>query len=179
MSYSTTANLGQIISGHNKKVLNKAQPVPAQPQKLCNCQKGPSTCPASGQCQLDDVIYEASVKNTADTVERKYIGLTANPFKIRYGNHKSDFKTSEKRINSKLAGYIWKLKDKNIGYDVDFRIKESAPSYTPVSERCLLCLTEKLRIMQADQRIYLNHRSELLLKCRHHNRFLLSAKRFK
>ena len=172
LSYSTTSNLGQIISGHNKKVLSKTKPT--QQTKTCNCRKGPATCPASGECQLDDVIYEATVKNTADNDDRKYIGLTATTFKVRYGNHKSDFKISERRTSSKLAGYIWKLKDKSIGYDVKFRIKERAPSYTPISERCLLCLTEKLRIMQCDQNIYLNHRSELLCKCRHRNKWLLS-----
>ena len=155
-----------------KKVLNKSKPV--QQKKLCNCQKGPNTCPVSGECQLDDVIYEATVNNTADSVQKKYLGLTATTFKIRHGNHKSDFKISGRRTASKLAGYIWKLKDQNIGYDVAFRIKERAPSYTPISEKCYLCLTEKLRIMQADQNIYLNHRSELLVKCRHRNRWLLS-----
>ena len=172
LSYSTTANLGQIISGHNKKITNKTKTTTQV--KGCNCNGGINKCPVNGQCLATDSIYEATVKaETKD--DKKYIGLTAPPFKIRHGNHKSDFKIRSRRTATKLAGYIWDLKDEGINTpEVKFEIKEHAPSYNPNAERCLLCLTEKLRIMQASKTLYLNDRSEIFNKCRHRNKFLLS-----
>ena len=95
-------------------------------------------------------------------------------FKKRHSNHKSDFKISSRRKATKLSGYIWELKDKNVQPTIKFQIKEHAKSYHPAAGRCLLCLTEKLRIMQVPPDIYLNQRTELLAKCRHRNKYLLS-----
>ena len=165
LSYSTTANLGQIISGHNKKIMKKTKTITQV--AMCNCRGGIITCPANGQCLATDSIYEATV--IADTKDdKKYIGLAATTFKIRHGNHKSDFKIRSRRTAKKLAGYIWDLKDEGINSpDIKFEIKEHAPSYHPSTESCLLCLTEKLRIMQATQSLYLNDRSEnYALQCR-------------
>ena len=169
LSYSTTANLGQIISGHNKRVLANA----TDEGPGCNCQKGVGTCPVEGSCLNKDVIYEATV-TAAVTKERKYIGSTATTFKERHRNYKSDFKLSKRRTCTKLSGYVWQLKDKSIEPNVKFRLKDKAPSYTPTAGRCLLCLTEKLFIMQCDTDVYLNDRSEMMAKCRHRNKYLLS-----
>ena len=78
LSYSTTANLGQIISGHNKRVLAKKETA-GDEGPGCNCQKGVGSCPVDGGCLNKDVIYEAKV-TAATTRERKYIGSTASPF---------------------------------------------------------------------------------------------------
>ena len=50
-----------------------------------------------------------------------------------------------------------------------------SPSLQQHHQRCLLCLTEKLSIISFEnQKDLLNNRSELLSKCRHQNKFLLS-----
>ena len=139
----------------------------------CNCQKGVGTCPVEGSCLNMNVIYEATV-TAALTKERKYLGSTATTFKERHRNYKSDFKLSKRRTCTKLSGYVWQLKDKSIEPNVKFRLKDKAPSYTPTAGRCLLCITEKLFIMQADPEVYLNDRSEMMAKCRHRNKYLLS-----
>ena len=73
LSYSTTTNLDQIISSHNKKVLSK--PTSEAPVKKCNCQAGIQACPVEGECLLIDNIYEATV--TAENIDtRKYVGST-------------------------------------------------------------------------------------------------------
>ena len=171
LSYSTTANLDQIISSHNKKVLTKS--TSEAPIKKCNCAGGVQTCPVEGECFLTDSIYEATV--TAENIDtKKYVGSAATTFKKIHSNHKSDFKISSRRTATKLSGYIWQLKDKNVQPTIKFQIKEHAKSYHPAAGRCLLCLTEKLRIMQVPPDVYLNHRTELLAKCRHRNKYLLS-----
>ena len=51
---------------------------------------------------------------------------------------------------------------------------KSVPSYSNISKNCLLCLQEKLQIVNfEDQDHLLNKRSELISKCRHANKYLL------
>ena len=109
------------------------------------------------------------MNETIDT--KKYVGSAATK---RHSNHKSDFNISSKRKTTKLSVYVREPKDKNVQPTIKFQIKEHAKSYHPAADRCLLCLTEKLRIMQVPPDIYLNHRTELLAKCRHRNKYLLS-----
>ena len=48
------------------------------------------------------------------------------------------------------------------------------PPYSNISKKCLLCLHEKLEIVNfEDQDHLLNKRSELISKCRHANKYLL------
>ena len=125
-----------------------------------------------------DLVYEAEVVTIEENSQlKKYLGQCATTFKVRYNNHKSECKVPSKRYATKMSGHVWNLKDKNINYNIKFKIKEQSRSYNPVSKRCLLCLTEKFQIMKAceiDPETYLNDRSEILCKCRHRNKFLLS-----
>ena len=173
LSYSTMPNLNQIISGHNKKLLRKS--LPQQVVKSCSCSaKNKPNCPLDEKCLTMDIVYEAKV-NAVNKEEKFYLGMSATTFKERHSNHKSDFKLSYRRGATKLAGYIWKLKDEGItDYSVAFKIKEPAPSYTTTAGKCRLCLTEKLLIMQCDKNKYLNQNTEILAKCRHKNKYMLS-----
>ena len=165
-------NLKQFISGHNKKILRRNEPKKAE--RNCNCRGGVQRCPVEGQCLKQEVIYEVEV--LAEQQEGKnYIGSTATTFKERYGNHKCDCRLEQRRHATKLSGYVWELKDKNIQANLNYKIKESAPAYSPVTDRCRLCLVEKLEILLADEEKYINDRSELLAKCRHSNKFMLSG----
>ena len=38
--------------------------------------------------------------------------MTAPPFKLRYANHKADFKHEKNKGNTALASHIWELKNK-------------------------------------------------------------------
>lgn len=44
--------------------------------------------------------------------EKMYIGSTEGMFKKRYYNYKSSFNLARYRNNTKLAGYVWKVKEK-------------------------------------------------------------------
>ena len=53
-------------------------------------------------------------------------------------------------------------------------IAEKVPPYSNISEKCLLCLHEKIEIINYFRpEELLNKRSELISKCRHANKFLL------
>ena len=77
----------------------------------------------------------------------KYVGVCAPEWKSRYRNHKTDFKYTEKRKHTKLAGYIWSLKDEGILHDditIKWRILAHRPSLRASNNTCRLCLTGKI-----------------------------------
>ena len=68
------------------------------------------------------------------------------------------------------------MKDKyNEMPSLKWSIVKSIPGYSNISKRCLLCLHEKYEIINyPNQEELLNKRSELISKCRHSNKYLLS-----
>ena len=76
VSYRTTANISQIITGHNRRLLNKLSPIPAKP---CTCRA--EACPVDGKCQQEETIYQATVTHTNPASQKQeintYIGLAA------------------------------------------------------------------------------------------------------
>ena len=99
-------------------------------------------------------------------------GLTENEFKVRCSNHKTAFR-DKNRNQTTLSSYIWKLKDREIPYVVDWSIKARGHPFSSGGRACDLCLTEKLIILTADQNSMLNKRDELLETCRHRRKHLL------
>ena len=98
-----------------------------------------------------------------------YAGLTAGTFKNRYGGHKSDFlhRPTEDNTSTTLSSHIWKLKDQNKAYQVEFKIVKRAAPYSPVSGICNLCTEEKFEIMFNPNFATLNSRQEMFAACRH------------
>ena len=170
VSYSCLPNIESIISGHNKKILNSEDKAD---QPSCNCRGGISTCPMEGKCLNKSIIYKASVKSKNKTCT--YLGLSANTFKERLGNHKLSFNHQKYSQNTNLSKHIWDLKTKNEAYEITWSRVASAPLYNPRTETCKLCNLEKTLIMTSTDHNLLNGRNELMNKCRHRAKFLLSA----
>ena len=174
LSYRTTANMGQVISRHNKQVSSKVkETIPARPD--CNCQKAHLPCIMGGKCVPGNVIYQGAVtrKDTGNT--DFYTGLSEPSWKLRYGNHKQNFKvdTQKNRTATCLAKHIWMLKDKNVDYTLKFKQLAQASAFNPVTGMCRLCLTEKFFIMFKPEGANINHRSEFFSACRHKTKQLL------
>ena len=75
-----------------------------------------------------------------------------------------------------LSKHIWELKNSGIEYEVTWAQSGQAPSYNPSTKSCKLCLMEKTTIlMNEDDNTFLNKRGELMSKCRHRAKFLLSG----
>ena len=72
--------------------------------------------------------------------------------------------------------YLWDLKENhNQIPKLTWSIVRFAHGYSNISKRCLLCLHEKVLIINYDNPSeLLNKRSELMAKCRHEKKFLLS-----
>jgi len=171
ISYSCMPNMKQMISAHNKNVLNKDNPEDTKPQ-LCNCRRN-NICPLNGECLTSGVVYQASVTRQDNKKEDTYIGLTDNSFKTRYNSHNSSFRNESKRNATTLSQFIWSLKDQEIGYTIKWRIVTRGKAYSTTSQKCNLCIKEKYFIICKPHMASLNTRNELTSECRHRKRHLL------
>ena len=128
-------------------------------------------CPLQGKCWTNSVVYKAEV--SSEDKKATYIGAAAN-FKERYRNHVLSFKHLKYQNNTNLSTYVWSLKAENKPFNIQWSIAGNAPSYNPSFKSCKLCLLEKTLIMKSIDPIQLNKRTELMSKCRHRAKFLLS-----
>ena len=76
-----------------------------------------------------------------------------------------------------LANYVWEQKQRhNITPTLKWYIAKSELSYSNIMKSCMLCIHEKFEILTyPNQDEQLNKRSELVSKCRHINKYLLSS----
>ena len=169
VSYRCMPNVNKVLSRHNAKV-SKLRDVP-EPPPGCNCQRGPATCPLDGQCQTDELVYQATVTRTETRTVETYTGLTGGTFKKRYNKHMWDFKNDENATT--LSGHIWSLKRENIQYGLSWKILTRGRVFNPVTKTCQLCLKEKFLIIFSPEGATLNKRKELFSTCRHRLKDLL------
>ena len=182
ISYSTTPNMAQIISGHNKKIIKdfmdkQEQEInPNKVIKTCSCTRG-KTCPLGGKCLTKNVLYKATC--TADREPKmEYLGIAATEFKLRFNNYNASFRNEEYGQSTTLKTYFWKMKNQGKNPKVSFQLLRVVPSFTPESGRCALCSAEKLAILKADPRKTLNKRTEIMATCRHRRKFILEHAKF-
>ena len=174
VSYSCLPNMGSIIARNNAKILKKTANKPPQPPPSCNCQKSKiAACPLPGACNQDNVIYQATIvtdppntsNNTNKTTET-YVGSTVN-FKTRHRGHRDSFLKLDRKKESELSKYIWKMKEENRNTEITWKILGRAPPYNPITDKCLLCIEEKLTILLQPKLASLNSRDEMFNYCRH------------
>ena len=139
--------MSKVISSHNNKLLNKTSDdiVPIL-NPLFNCGSN-AQCPLDGKCLATELVYQADV-TASDNSIRRYIGLTAPTFKQRLGNHNKSFNHRRYEHDTKLSVYIWQLKDKNVTYDIKWKILKLSRAYSPVTQTCRLCFDEKMLILK-------------------------------
>ena len=168
MSYSTMPNMKSVIEADNKKKLNVT--TEKENERKCSCPRN-AICPLEGQCLSKNIIYQATVKS--DVKEETYVGLTATDFKSRLANHKASFKSNTKRNTTELSKYIWSLKESNVDYSISWKILCHTSPYSNKTKRCNLCIAEEYFIICKPGAVTLNKRTELIVKYRHKDRFLL------
>ena len=170
ISYKCMPNMSSAVSSHNTKLLQ--QDNAGQQTQGCNCRGGPGNCPLPpGQCQKDKIIYVASV-TSPDGVEH-YTGLSGTTFKKRWSKHKDDFRNHNSKNSTRLSSHIWKLKEEGKNFQLEWEILYRAPTHSPTSRKCRLCLKEIFYIMFRPDSASLNKRNELFNTCRHRTQKLL------
>ena len=173
VSYSCMPNLESIICSNNKRVLSNVNKS-ASVKLKCNCRGGTTVCPLAGRCLEKELIYKAEVEcENSDTTS--YIGQTSNTFKERFTQHNQTFRNEKYEGSTALSKHIWNLKRKNKTYNINWSILSKASTYNPSTKQCNLCTTEKTLILLSKDIDLLNKRSELMGKCRHRAKYLLSG----
>ena len=99
LSYSCMGNVRTIISNHNKAEINKSVRTNDQ-KKKCNC-RNLNSCPMDGNCNAENVIYQAEV--TTPTTKETYIGLCDTTFKLRFRNHLCSFRNERYKHATTLS----------------------------------------------------------------------------
>ena len=142
----------------------------AETPRHCNC-RNPVECPLDNKCLEECLIYEASVSSVEGC--KKYLGSTETSFKARYTQHKASLVNANKSSATALSKYIWDLKDRQVPYEIKWKVVTKCQPYRCGTRRCDLCLSEKYEILRSDESDCLNKNSELLQKCRHSNKHKL------
>ena len=170
MSYCCTLNVASIIKSHNKKLINTS----INNTLPCNCRKK-YECPLDGKCRTENIVYKcvASVHRYPNKV---YLGTAEGDFKQRFYNHRMSFNYEGHSTDTTLSKYVWEVKRKlKIMPSLKWYIVISIPAYSNFPKKYQLCLQEKFEILNyPNLNELLNKISELISKCRHVNKFLLS-----
>ena len=174
LSYSTTMNMAQVISKHNKKVMGNGTVV--EEAKGCNCRGGLDSCPVGGQCRVEGVLYKAVVGAGDSGEEMEYIGSTALEFKKRWANHTKSLRLEAYRHDTSLSTKYWSMREEGREPEVRWEILRKSRPYTPVTGRCNLCCEEKAAITMADAGRTLNRRNEIMGRCPHRRKHLLASR---
>ena len=192
ISYSTCPNMGQILAGHNKKILADSKPpVPEEEEgkkkdRHCSCPKAmqkAGTCPLQGYCLDSNTVYHAEVVETrTDGVKTKesYVGCASTDWKSRKGNHNKSFKNERYKHETVLSSHIWDIKARGSTYTIAWRILDRGAPYNPATKECMLCCKERFFInRRPDLDLDLDRpdlaRQEVGMPCLHRASSLLST----
>ena len=65
------------------------------------------------KCLTPNIIYEATVTNNIDIVEKIYFGSSETSFKERYRDHIRSFRLQSYSKDTELSKDAWELKNEN------------------------------------------------------------------
>ena len=116
---------------------------------------------------------ESIIPNEENLKTKIYYGVSETTFRLRYANHK------KKKINN-IKYQTDTNYQTNIGISCHRKLRTCPgifwehKSYNQGSKRCLLCLIEKIAIALHKNHNMLHKRSEVISKCKHRNKYMLS-----
>ena len=145
IGYRCMDNITNIISSHNKKIINSGNEANG---KACNC-RNKSNCPLDNKCLNNKIVYKVEIETNdviSESSTKVYFGISETKFKFRYSNHAMSFRNRTPENDSELSKYIWSLKDENKDFDIKWSILKKSSAYSIVSKSCNLCLSEKLAV---------------------------------
>ena len=160
----------KTISTHNAKILQQNE---RDTEKSCNC-RVKNSCPLAGDCQAKNIIYQATVVTAQPNPQtHTYIGLTSTTFKERFANHKKSMKHEKYQTSTSLSQFIWDLKEKDVGFDISWKIIDRAQPFNPITRVCNLCTLEKYYFLYKPNLATINKKEEIHGNCLHKKSKLL------
>ena len=163
ISYSCMPNMKQQIMAHNRRILNNNE---EKNERMCDCRK--QECPVDRKCLSENVIYKATVKTEKCT--KTYIGSTGLTFKDRFTKHKYSFRHEKHSNSTTLSQFIWKLKNNNIDFKINWEILARTKNKYSLKNGCTLCNLEKIEILNSKKSESLKKRNELQSGCLHYRK---------
>ena len=130
----------------------------------------PCPMPGSGECNKDNVIYQATVTSGGDV--ETYVGCSKN-FADRYYGHRTDMNNPKYKSSTTLSSYIWKLKEEKRAFSIKWKIIDRGAPYNPISKVCRLHAKESYYILYRRDMASLNKKSEIFHNCVHKYQELL------
>ena len=115
-------SMNNVTRKHNSKIMKNPAP---STTKTCNCRRK-TDCPMDGNCFSECLIYKASVSTTAN---KYYYGTCENTSKERFNNHNCSSRNKFREKNTELSKYVWKLKEKDINYFINWYIAMKSQKY--------------------------------------------------
>ena len=135
------SNISSIISGHNKNFLN-----PNVTQYGCNCRLR-EDCPLQNHSLKPNIINKADAHCEANKNYKFYFGVSQTPFQERFQNYNRKLNQEQSIKSTKLAEYIWSLKDAETPYTINWSIVAKLKGNTKTSY-CPFCLTEQYHLIE-------------------------------
>ena len=164
LNYSCSQNLQLVINGHNAKINKKLHNENDPPLPECKCGENP--CILQEGCHSENIVYQATLTEE-NGQKHTYVGLCSPPFYTRFRNHRKSFNNRNYSTETELSKCVWNLKDRNVRYDLSWKIVDRGKPYDPHSKSCQLCLKEKYIIIFKPEYSTLNTRDEIASTCRH------------
>ena len=174
ISYSCMDNVKNIISSHNKRIINSGNEANG---KTCNY-RNKSICPLDNKCLINKIVYKGEIEINNDTNElstKFYFGISKTEFKSRYNNHKMSFRNRTHENDTELSKYIWSLKDENKDIDIKWSILKKSFGYGIISKSFNLFLLEKLVICRTKKKKKTDYSISDYTFCRNPDRKIVYA----
>ena len=129
----------------------------------------------ASRIRMESVLYKC-IASTPTKPQQAYIGISENEWKKRYYNHSKSFQNKRYKNETSLSSYVWKIKKETRQMPtLTWSVVRTVPPYSNTTKKCALCLHEKLEIpMYLDPEELLNKRSEIMWRCLHETKYLLS-----
>ena len=118
---------------------------------LINCRIKES-CPLNGKCLHQCMVYKAEV--STNTTYKEYYGASEGEFQSRHNIYTQSFRNISHINETELYKYLSTLKTNWTDYHLKWTVEPYASGYKCGTRRCDSCLTEKMIIALADQRLY-------------------------
>ena len=162
-------NMKSVIQNHKINLLSKQK----APVTTCSCScRKKSQYSLSNKCLSKSPVFKAVFSQTLSKINKCYYVTCGKTFKEWHDNHTATFRKKSKQKSTELSKYIWELKQNSIQYQIRGDIASRART-----QKCDLCMTEKLTRAKTDPCSLLSTRDEFNSKCKHMSK--LSLKCFK
>ena len=153
-------SMNHLIKQHNIRFLKNQE---HSEKRSCSC-RVKDNCPLDEKFLHKFIVYQANVVTSNEFKE--YFETTEGEFELRYNNHNVAFRHKKRVNDTELSKYLWKLKEGNADYNLQWSIKAYVSPYKCRTRKCDLCFTEKVIIVRSGPKKLLKKQTELVPKCR-------------